>query len=799
MPISTTLRDKLQSIEQNIVQYKRRAAKLPKVTSSIQQKLQQLQTLSRAIQQLLATAQAEQAPQEEDWQTLLERSDLPEESKTLVKKLFQTIPTGFDAEAYVATVQGFYQKYYSNPSKYLDKLGEGLDVSPEQYHNYLQQAIAYTIQQQGQAATAKDFSVNFILLLKGRLKENDLKDGKVEYALATPTINGSQITIKNWEIEDKAPDITAWLNKKPPFAKSMFHISATTISIHTSGVASFDQGKMLETTGNPLGQLIPLTGELLAREAAVSLQQSLTELNVATAEGKIVLQLPFNLSLELGVKVADFVLAIGQQEDLVSSFNSSITPIELNGKLVLDLQNLLQLFPNEDVLKQFVEIKLEVELGLSTELGINVASEVAQNLSKEISEEFSETLKEQERLAQKQVKLHQQQQAYIELVDQTNHSQQLYQQRQDLLQQAQQEVDPKKKRQLEKKAFKKAVDIQKEQQAIQKRLLQNDAVSLQDLDNVIQKDSKSIVDTLQKNKQKFEAVTQKIQDKTKKALAETLKRQATKRALSLVAKAIPVINVISLAVDIYDAYTLITDIYETYQQDDTEVPTDAVIEQLQKATIDVTTLPATVVDFYYGIGIGGKLLELTPKEAEELIAFFKKAFPEGENSKAFERFLWAYGDHFDVVGKGLETNQQFILSIKKYKVDYSSSIELHEAKIRKEGEIDFENANSTNFFDTLTYIVVEGNAAKVGSKVLVNITGTDTNEDGRKVQFSIPSKNLLELEVIQHLGDQEYKLKRLKDYILTIEGFGHYRMAAGAVFIYNESKNTLLLRSSIKK
>jgi len=219
MPISTTLKEKLHAIEQNIAGYKNKAKRLPQINTHIQQKLQQLDALSRGIQKLLAAAEAEQAPQEEDWQTLLERSDLPEASKTLLKELLQTTTTGFDAATYVATVQGFYKKYYSNQKKYLGTIGEGLAVTPEQYHNCLQKAIAYTIQKKGKAATAKDFSINFVLLLKGRLKENDFNDGQIEYSLGSPTINGTQLTIKNWEIEDKVPDLTAWLNKKPPFAR----------------------------------------------------------------------------------------------------------------------------------------------------------------------------------------------------------------------------------------------------------------------------------------------------------------------------------------------------------------------------------------------------------------------------------------------------------------------------------------------------------------------------------------------------------------------------------------------------
>ena len=350
------------------------------------------------------------------------------------------------------------------------------------------------------------------------------------------------------------PDATDWFNKKPPFSKGIFKIDSTSISLQASGSFTFDQGKMLEVKGKVLGDFLTAGGELLSRKIGVSLKDKTGSLNLAAADGKVTLQLPFDITIELGVKVADLVLSISKKDPDRSffkggiAFEEGITPIQFSGKLVLNLEQLLKLLPEYPFLQQLLDLKLQFEVKVSTKLGIEVVSEVAEKVSKE----FSDFLVEQEELVTKhQIKLLQQEQAYIELAEQHQNAQQLYQERQQLLKQATSEVDPKKKKALEKKAFQKAVAIQREKTTITKRLLQNDATSLKDLDQVISKNSKQLKEALVQSQQKMEAVIQSIQEKRKKMLASLMKRQATKRLLSLMAKAVPVLNVISLACLLY--------------------------------------------------------------------------------------------------------------------------------------------------------------------------------------------------------------------------------------------------------
>ena len=105
MPISTTLKDKLTSLEQNIALYKKEAAQLPQIDASTQQKLTQLEALSKKIQQLLSADETEQAPQEDDWQVLLERSDLPETTREFVRTFIRTQHLNLeDATNYVVLV-----------------------------------------------------------------------------------------------------------------------------------------------------------------------------------------------------------------------------------------------------------------------------------------------------------------------------------------------------------------------------------------------------------------------------------------------------------------------------------------------------------------------------------------------------------------------------------------------------------------------------------------------------------------------------------------------------------------------
>ncbi len=111
----------------------------------------------------------------------------------------------------------------------------------------------------------------------------------------------------------------------------------------------------------------------------------------------------------------------------------------------------------------------------------------------------------------------------------------------------------------------------------------------------------------------------------------------------------PSINGISTLVDIYDAVVFLNEMRQLYQQKDLELPHDEQLEQIENAAIDVTTLSPMLTDFFYAIGAGGKLLELTPEEAEELTAFLEKELSEGMKSVEYVRFCMAYGDHYEVL------------------------------------------------------------------------------------------------------------------------------------------------------
>lgn len=791
MPISNPLAQKLTALEQQITLYKEKSKQLKTPKARQRQQMAQLEALYAGLRKALATVVVEQ--EDDDWLTLVNSSDLPEESKQVVRDLLSVNTGEKEAKAYALMVTNFYKKYYSNQQKLMGKLDSGLEVSPEHYHGCLQKAIAYTIKTKGKAAQSTDFSMHLILLLKGHLKENDLKNGEVEYALGTPNVNGTQLTIKGYQLEKEWADLTDWLNKKPPLAKSMFYIASSKVVLQFSGSGTFDQGKKLEQSGDYLKDFVTVSGELLSRKMNATLKEATLDLAVANA--KIALNLGHGISVELGTKIMNFASSVNPPEgdDFWDKVNSSskISPVEIFGTVALNLEGLIQLFPEHTPLEQFVDLKLEVVLKVTTELGVDPLSPDL----KDSVEDIAKFLEKQERTVNKeQIKLLKQQQAYIEVSERTTKSQQLYKERQSILQRAELEVNVDKKKKLQREAFDKAIALQKEKKIIAQRLKESSAVNLQDLNEAIAEKSTKIKKALQKGQVDFDKLTKKLANKTQVLIAQTMKRTAAKRALSLMAKFVPGLNLISFAVDVYDVSCLAYDLYTTYYLDDITIPTDDTLARIENATIDVTTLAPILTDFFYSIGAGGKLLELSPEEAKELQQFLEQEFPEGETSGDFMAFCMNYGEHYGVVETSINNNSKLIQSVKKYSTTYNPSIELREAEVVQEGEINFDNAPSSNFFDTLYYTIIEGDPTLVGSNVLVDITGSDSNDEGQNVQITISKKKLLELKVIQDLGDKEYKLKRLDIYILRIKGFKSYKMAAGAVFIYKQRKNTLTLR-----
>ncbi len=802
MPASSNLLERLNTLQQLLVLYQTKSKELKQPSAPIQQQITQLERLYQQVLQTLAVATLAQAPQEEDWVTLLNQADLPKENKEQLGQLLAVNPKEEEARAYIEMVVDFYRKYYSNQQKYAKQLDFGIDISPEQYQDYLQQAITFTIKKKGKAATAVDFSTHFVLLLKGFLKENALKKGEVQYTLqdhAAP--EGTTFTITTYQLEEEWSDMTAWLNKKPPFAKSPFNIDTTTIAVEVAGTGSLVQEKTLEAKENLLGDFLTVTGEALCQELEIAIKDKMGNASVALTEGKLTFNLPLGITIEVGVKIADVVSALSKGEEGIK-WESSITPIEIVGQLALDLKALKALVTDHPFWEQLLDLKLKVEFSIATELGVDLLSMDKDKLMQEAIDALD---KKEQLVTKKQLQLLKQQEAYLELAEQTAHSQKLYQERQQLLKQATVEVDPKKKKALQKKAFDKAVHLQKERQRITQRLQEHQAISLEDLDKSIQEQSNSLKKALQKNQLHLEKVTQKIEDKTQQLLLKAAKRQSTRRLLSLVAKTIPVINVISTLVDIYDAVVFLNEMRQLYQQKDLELPHDEQLEQIENAAIDVTTLSPMLTDFFYAIGAGGKLLELTPEEAEELTAFLEKEFSEGMKSVVYVRFCMAYGDHYEVVGKRMEDTRELIDAIKLYKATNPKAIESVEAKTIPPINDLGPNGKASTFFHRLNYVVMEGDATTVGGFVLVDASGIDTSPDGQKKQISFYDEELLKLEVVQDIGDQEMLLQPIEHYSLEIKFYRKenvktivttrtYTLSKTSKFVYHKKSEQITIK-----
>lgn len=792
MPATTNLLKKLNSLQQLLVLYQRKSKQLKQPSPAHQQQISKLEKLYQQLLKTLAVASLEEAPQEEDWISLLQQADLPQENKEQLKQLLAVNPKEEENRAYVKMVVGFYKKYYSNQQKYAEQLDFGIDISPQHYQHCLQQAITFTIKKKGKAATAIDFSAHFVLLLKGFLKENALKKGEVEYSLKETFIpqetKGTTLTITAYQLEEEWPDVTDWLNKKPPFAKSAFNIASTTIAIEVAGSGALAQDKPYEKKENFLGDFLTVTGEALCKEIEVVLQDKIGNSNLALAEGKLTFNLPLGITVEIGVKIAELVSSVGVNQ----KWEGNITPIEIAGQIALDFKAIKALVTDHPFYDQLLDLNLKVELNVSTELGVDLLS----NNPDKITKQALDALDEKEKLVtKKQLQLLKQQEAYIELAEKTKHSQQLYQERQQLLEKAKTEVNPKKKKQLQKKAFDKAVDLQKQKQLITQKLQDHHAISLEDLDKSIKEEASSLQKTLQKNKLHIDKISQKIEDKTQQILLKVAKRQSTKKLLSLIAKVVPVLNVISTVVDIYDAVVFLNEMKQLYQQSDLQLPQDEQLQQIENATIDVTTLAPILPDFFYSIGAGGKLLLLSPEEAEELTQFLQKEFPEGINSVDYVSFCMAYGDHYEVVGGRIKDTEDLFKDLKTYLNEYSSQLESREADTISIEEIDTTKTNPSSFFDRARYTIKEGDATDVGSIIKVDATCIDTRKDGSSMQISFPDDNLLKLKVIQNLGDGEFKLKPLEEYILHVKGFKKYILNSTTVFLYNLNSDSLTTRN----
>jgi hypothetical protein len=251
-------------------------------------------------------------------------------------------------------------------------------------------------------------------------------------------------------------------------------------------------------------------------------------------------------------------------------------------------------------------------------------------------------------------------------------------------------------------------------------------------------------------------------------MVELIQKQASKRFISLMMKAVPGLNFISLAVDIYDVYSLASDISAAYMEASTELEIDAELELLiANSNVAIDEMPEIIPTFFYGIGAGGKITELKPKNVDELEAFFNMYFPEVESSTKFINFMFNYGDFYQIKKNKIENIEGLIESVRKYKENYNEERISQEGEVIELNEEDFNDAEGSNFFREASYAIREGIPKKLGDIVKVDAMGIYTDSEGNESQINVPDKKLIELVVTKIPDGETVILKTKNDFVLT--------------------------------
>jgi len=352
------------------------------------------------------------------------------------------------------------------------------------------------------------------------------------------------------------------------------------------------------------------------------------------------------------------------------------------------------------------------------------------------------------------------------------------------------EKNPTKKKSLLKLKGKQNIELIKRHQALKKALEKDGVKNLDTLKNQL-KNQKVTVDKLFKEALKqTEDLQAKIAKPAYKLMAELLQKQASKRLLSLVMKAVPGLNVISLALDIYDAYTLYQDISAAYMDADTELEIDEDLEALANSNVDLSKIPEIVRAFLCGIGAGGRLTELKPKDVEDIETFLTTEFPKGDDSVAFTDFMFKYGDYYYSNQKNLVSNEQFLKSLKTYDLETIA----HEGQVvdlEQSGFNDPEKERkTTSIFKTATYTIVGKYPEKIGDEIQLDILAYDYDNNGKKHQVSLPDGKYINLVVVSIPDSETIKLETLTDFLLEVKGFEkninkQYLLKKESRFIFN--------------
>lgn len=767
---------KIEELDNLIVAFQKKIIKKKKVNARLLEQFKEFKALRKILVAVLdAELSTDKILEEDDWKVLLKNSKISARAKAAITKVLEANKECSNPKEFVQMVERFYVHRYNNQEKF------DVKTEIENYREQLEHSIEYTLKQKGVTAKGTDLSANLILLLRGRLKETETAEGLTNVELV-PTVDG--LMQFNLSLDSKKiplTKITDKLNTIPLIKDWNFKIAETYLAMSVVGVASYNNNRVAQFDLLKVNDEISVLMDVLTGDVGRSFTNSSLSFtsSVAASDSKVSIDLGDYGAIDFGIKLIDFRMDLGESIE--------IAPIEAYGKWTLSSEKHKKIFEKYQALMELTTLKLEVAVTVSTTLGVDL-EKIAKD---KILAELDKTIKATERIANKEIDYLKNQETFNDLMDRKTPIDQLKKKNKALGRLIAKEQNPAKKKSLLKLKGKQNIELIKRHQAFNKALEKDGVKNLETLKNQL-KNQKEAVDKLFKEALKqTEELQAKIAKPAYKLMAELLQKQASKRLLSLVMKAVPGLNVISLALDIYDAYTLYQDISAAYMDADTEMEIDEdLAEQIANASVDLNEIPEIVIAFFTWIGAGGHLTELKLEEVEELEVFFKEHFPEGENSIDFTKFMFSYNAYYDT--ETVSSNRELIRSLLEYKMTYNKDLIIQEGEVIQLDASEFENADTTNFFKKATYKIKEGTPLELGTTVKVDASGLDKNSKGEERQITVPNNNLIVLEVTKILDTETTELKSKENFVLKVENFKTYRLQEGATFIYNINNKSIL-------
>jgi hypothetical protein len=747
----------IEALDDLIITFQQKILKKKKVNARLLEQFKEFKAL-RKVLVTISTAQlsTDKILEEGDWKVLLENSKMSVRAKAAVTKVLETNKDYPKPKEFVGMVERFYVNRYTNQELY------DVKTNVENYQEKLEHSIEYTLKQKGITTKETDLSASLILLLRGVIKAADVNKGTVlSKVIENAQFNSSQINL-SLDFKDKTlPKVTQILNSIPLIKKWQFGIDDTVLSTSVTAIGAYKENKALQINIAKIGDDFSAAMDVFTTDINASLNKVDFGAAIAAGDGKVSFDLGVLGTFELGVKVADFSASIKE--------GVGFTPIQFYGKLEFSIEKHKKWFERYEELMKLVTFKIEFVVNITTSIGLKPDISLGGN----IEESLKDIIKEQEDIVnKKQPEYFKKQENYNDLIERKQNIDKFKKENKALDRLIRKEKDSAKRMKLKIQKGRRRTRILKDYNIITEQLKKEGVESLGDFGDKVVESSRQLEQAIQSTIKKYDKVLlDNITKPAEKLIAELLQKQASKRLVSLLMKAVPGLNVISLAFDIYDAYTLVRDISEAYMDADTELEIDEDLEAIANSNVDINEIPEIILIFLTGIGAGGRLIELKPKDVEDIGAFLTTQFPEGDESIAFTDFMLKYGDYYDSNKNNLTDNEQFLKSLKTYNLETIA----HEGQVVDLSTIDFDDpkkkVKTSSFFKTATYSIVGTFPEKVGDKIQLDGFGLDIDDSGKEHQVSFPNKKLINLVVVSIPDDETIKLETTVDFALYIDNF----------------------------